>query len=92
MAVKLILDTDSARSFGKSNAAMQTCDLSLRKRVRIAVGGGPCQDVDDVGTLCMLNALADAGEVMLLPPGNHGQLHAQRMHGCRLRAAALLWP
>jgi inosine-uridine nucleoside N-ribohydrolase len=30
------------------------------------VGCGPCQDVDDVGTLCMLNALADAGEVSLL--------------------------
>lgn len=34
--------------------------------VCVAVGGGPCQDVDDVGTLCMLNALADAGEVILL--------------------------
>ena len=30
------------------------------------MGGGPCMDVDDVGTLCMLNALADNGEVDLL--------------------------
>ena len=30
------------------------------------MGGGPCKDVDDVGTLCMLNALAEQGEVELL--------------------------
>ena len=30
------------------------------------MGGGHCIDVDDVGTLCMLNALADNGEVELL--------------------------
>ena len=30
------------------------------------MGGGSCKDVDDVGTLCMLNALADRGEVELL--------------------------
>lgn len=30
------------------------------------MGGGPCKDVDDVGTLCMLNALAEKGEVELL--------------------------
>ena len=30
------------------------------------MGGGPCQDVDDVGTLCMLHALADNGEAELL--------------------------
>ena len=30
------------------------------------MGGGPCQDVDDVGTLCMLNALQQNGEVELL--------------------------
>ena len=29
-------------------------------------GGGTCQDVDDVGTLCMLNALMDNGEAELL--------------------------
>ena len=29
------------------------------------MGGGPCKDVDDVGTLCMLNALQDRGEVEL---------------------------
>ena len=30
------------------------------------MGGGPCMDVDDVGTLCMLNALVDNGEADLL--------------------------
>ena len=30
------------------------------------MGGGDCQDCDDVGTVCMLNALADNGEVELL--------------------------
>ncbi|KAL1511374.1 hypothetical protein AB1Y20_006176 [Prymnesium parvum] len=30
------------------------------------MGGGDCDDVDDVGTLCMLNALMDNGEVELL--------------------------
>ena len=30
------------------------------------MGGGGCMDVDDVGTLCMLHALADQGEVELL--------------------------
>lgn len=30
------------------------------------MGGGSCCDVDDVGTLCMINALADNGEVELL--------------------------
>ena len=30
------------------------------------MGGGRCKDVDDVGTLCMLNALADNDEVELL--------------------------
>jgi hypothetical protein len=30
------------------------------------MGGGSCMDVDDVGTLCMLNAMADNGEVELL--------------------------
>ena len=29
-------------------------------------GAGACNDVDDVGTLCMLNALADRDEVELL--------------------------
>ena len=30
------------------------------------MGGGRCQDVDDVGTLSMLHALADNGECELL--------------------------
>ena len=30
------------------------------------MGGGSCRDVDDVGTLCMLNALVDNGEAELL--------------------------
>ena len=30
------------------------------------MGGGSCKDVDDVGTLCMLNALVDNGEAELL--------------------------
>ena len=30
------------------------------------MGGGGCSDVDDVGTLCMLNALADNGEAEIL--------------------------
>ena len=30
------------------------------------MGGGDCPDVDDVGTLCMANAMVDAGEVELL--------------------------
>ena len=30
------------------------------------MGGGSCADVDDVGTLCMINALVDNGEVELL--------------------------
>ena len=30
------------------------------------MGAGPCTDVDDVGTLCMLNALADNREIELL--------------------------
>ena len=30
------------------------------------IGGGSCRDVDDVGAVCMANALADNGEVELL--------------------------
>ena len=30
------------------------------------MGGGGCQDVDDVGVLCMANAMADYGEIDLL--------------------------
>ena len=30
------------------------------------MGGGGCQDVDDVGTLFVLNALVDNGEAELL--------------------------
>jgi hypothetical protein len=45
------------------------------------MGGGPCQDVDDAGTLCMLNVLQDRGEVELqaimldtLPPAGAGAI------------------
>eukprot|EP00966_Prymnesium_polylepis_P212621 4924558-Prymnesium_polylepis.1 len=30
------------------------------------MGAGGCQDVDDVGVLCMANAMADAGEIEIL--------------------------
>ena len=41
--------------------------MSSTKPVKVILdtdmGGGGCQDCDDVGTLCAANAMADAGEI-----------------------------
>jgi hypothetical protein len=43
------------------------------------IGGGGCNDVDDVVAVCIANALTDNGEV--IPPGSHHSVHcAPHLH------------
>ena len=46
--------------------AAVTAERPVKLIIDTDMGGGGCQDCDDVGTLCMANALADNGEVELL--------------------------
>ena len=49
------------------------------------IGGGGCNDVDDVVAVCIANALTDNGEV--IPPGSHHSVHcAPHLHHTTLPA------
>ena len=51
------------------------------------IGGGSCRDVDDVGAICMANALADNGEVDLLAV----VVNTRPVQGVRAVAAINAW-
>jgi len=59
----------------------------VRLIVDTDIGGGSCRDVDDVGAICMANALADNGEIDLLAV----VVNTRPVQGVRAVAAINAW-
>ena len=59
----------------------------MRLIVDTDIGGGSCRDVDDVGAICMANALADNGEIDLLAV----VVNTRPVQGVRAVAAINAW-